>query len=275
MIKTYVNNMENDELFVLSNFPGGEPHARIYRQAIFMGDKVDIVLKGSDLNEYAQVLMMVNLLRQYNVEPGVFVPYLAGARADHDATQGWHPYALMAREYPNVTIADPHSRAHIRFFKPNQLKIIDAIDIFPEELLENYDLIIAPDVGARSRANEVARYRTPTAYMKKERDQATGRITKYDFDLMPAVMGRRVLVVDDICDGGMTFALLAKKLREFNLDGLDLYVTHGIFSGNAKENLSAYDNIYTTNSLESASNVDSTIIDIERIYLEDSGTIPD
>lgn len=274
MIKTYVNNIENDELFELSHFPGGEPHVKINTHAAHIGDKIDIILKGSDLHEYAQVFMMVNLLKQHKVKPGVFVPYLAGARADKDATKGWKPYAMFAEKFPRLTVADIHSLENMDFFSPFDNIRPDAI--IPKDILHQYDVVVAPDAGATTRAREVAGVQRHLVTMNKERDQDTGRIIRYEFNdyiSVPSFVGRKVLVVDDICDGGMTFKLLAEAFEHRGQDKLDLYVTHGIFSGNAKENLSEYDTIYTTNSLESANNVDAHIFDIERIYLEDSSAI--
>lgn len=275
MIKVFVNNEEAPDLFTLSNFPGGEPHAKLNRTVANMGDKIDIILKGADLNEYAQVLMMCNLLDKVGCTPGVFVPYLGGARADHDATEGWYPYALMASKFPNLTIADVHSDVNLDFFE--DIDVVRASQIVSWEMSGEYDIVIAPDAGATPRASSVARMRTDIIGMEKTRDQETGRITSYDFShpVKPArLRGKKALVVDDICDGGMTFGLLAESLSNSGLEQLDLYVTHGIFSGNAKENLALYDNIYTTNSLETANNVDATIIDLERIYLDNSGPIP-
>jgi len=39
-----------------------------------------------------------------------------------------------------------------------------------------------------------------------------------------------VLIVDDICDGGMTFKLLARDLLAAGAKEVHPYVTHGIFS---------------------------------------------
>lgn len=275
MIKTFVNNERCDELFTLSRFPGGEPHAKLNRSYANIGDKIDIVLKGSDLHEYAQVMMMVNLLQDLFVIPKVFVPYLAGARADKDKTKGWSAYVAFANSYPGLTVADIHSDTN-KEFTPS-MENIPPSRIIPDEVRDQYDLIVAPDAGAANRAALVSGYGQSVLYMNKVRNQDTGRIIEYGFvsGPRPDVAKKKLLVVDDICDGGMTFKLLADKLSELQVGQLDLYVTHGIFSGNAKENLSAYSNIYTTNSLESANNVDSTIIDIERIYLEHSGPIPD
>ena len=45
-----------------------------------------------------------------------------------------------------------------------------------------------------------------------------------------SVINKRVLIVDDICDGGATFTSLAKVLKNAGAVYIGLHVTHGIFS---------------------------------------------
>jgi ribose-phosphate pyrophosphokinase len=61
----------------------------------------------------------------------------------------------------------------------------------------------------------------------------------------------KVLIVDDICDGGATFIRAARALRAIEPDvEVGLCVTHGIFSKGRQHLLdNGIDKIYTTNSL--------------------------
>lgn len=74
----------------------------------------------------------------------------------------------------------------------------------------------------------------PLLVGQKSRDPATGYLV---YSGVTAASGteetpRKVLIVDDICDGGMTFTLCAEALRKSfpSTEEVDLYVTHGIFS---------------------------------------------
>ena len=40
----------------------------------------------------------------------------------------------------------------------------------------------------------------------------------------------KILIVDDICDGGMTFIKVAEVLKNFGTKQIDLAVSHGLFS---------------------------------------------
>jgi ribose-phosphate pyrophosphokinase len=68
----------------------------------------------------------------------------------------------------------------------------------------------------------------PFIYGEKVRDQASGRITSYQ--VVGDAKGKRVLIIDDICDGGQTFMLLTRELLSAGASQVVLFVTHGIFS---------------------------------------------
>jgi len=96
--------------------------------------------------------------------------------------------------------------------------------------IEQYNSLVNafPDAGAKKRysrsANDIIGH--------KVRDQATGYITEYKIEGEPE--GKDILIVDDICDGGMTFKLMAKELYKQGAKSVHLYVTHGIFSKGVK-----------------------------------------
>lgn len=99
--------------------------------------------------------------------------------------------------------------------------------------LSDYNLI-APDKGA------VKKNKQATIVFDKVRDVTNGQITGMQVSSCNIDDSKgKFLIVDDICEGGRTFLEVAKVFhREINHDvGLELYVTHGIFSNNAIEKL--------------------------------------
>jgi ribose-phosphate pyrophosphokinase len=118
-------------------------------------------------------------------------------------------------------------------------------------MTQRYQGIIAPDKGSIKRATDVARAcHIPVYLAEKHRDPDTGRLSEFTCEPLPDE--GKFLVVDDICDGGGTFMGLANATG-LPMERLGLYVSHGVFSGQA-ENLFAYfDEIWTTDSLQSAS----------------------
>jgi ribose-phosphate pyrophosphokinase len=136
-----------------------------------------------------------------------------------------------------VTIVDPHSEVTPALL--DNCHVVTQAEILQTSLLakrireENWALI-APDAGAEKKIHEVAKSIssddfTPDIYCAcKLRDTKTGRITATTFH--GDVERRKVLIVDDICDGGRTFIELAKVLQDKGSKEIYLYVTHGIFS---------------------------------------------
>jgi ribose-phosphate pyrophosphokinase len=100
------------------------------------------------------------------------------------------------------------------------------------------DLICYPDKGALAKyVREYEEVNLPHIFGEKVRDQLTGNITAYS--LIGECYGKNVLIVDDICDGGMTFKILAKDLLASGAKSVVLFVTHGIFSKGVRTLLEA------------------------------------
>lgn len=102
---------------------------------------------------------------------------------------------------------------------------------------EQIDFVFAPDKGAIGRTydifNQIVAYDNQSCGVitgEKVRNPDTGWITDYNIIEDTDITGKNVLIVDDICDGGMTFILAAKALKDRGANEVYLYVTHGIFS---------------------------------------------
>ena len=93
----------------------------------------------------------------------------------------------------------------------------------------------------------------PLLTATKTRDFDTGKLTSFEVPQLPR--SGRVLVVDDICDGGGTFRGLATAAG-IGRDRLALWVSHGIFSGAAGELTGHFAQIFTTDSHPGARRAD-------------------
>lgn len=91
------------------------------------------------------------------------------------------------------------------------------------------NMIVFPDEGAKLRYRDIG-IDIDSIYGQKTRDQLTGHITDYKLSYMPNRSQIKVMIVDDICDGGRTFVLLAEALGKKGVKNINLYVSHGIFS---------------------------------------------
>jgi ribose-phosphate pyrophosphokinase len=188
--------------------------------------------------------------------------YLPSARGDKDVPSAAVVNATMAAAtgITDIITIDPHSPVWLTAMRATNPAIREHVlplgDIVERALTADgggarHLGVISPDKGAVTRATEVATLLGLPVYVaSKNRDPKTGHLSHYslDADLAPG----NYLVVDDICDGGGTFALLASAIPA-GVE-LDLWVTHGGFT---KPNFSAearapYRRVYTTDSLGAA-----------------------
>lgn len=232
----------------------------------------------TSMNDIESDLFRINLLSQAVQSQGgkftVIMPYLPAARSDKGAPIGAITYASMlaVSEIDKLICVDPHSEVMPDLLKKagifvDSVRLDELQPIIPFK--EQYDVVIAPDAGASTRASLIARkLGIPCMSAEKTRDQATGRITKY----IPPILNKSehsILVIDDMCDGGATFEMLAKSIPDENSGILDLFVTHGIFSKGTHELLKNYDVIYTTNSYDvTGTHHGVESIDIQNLLLE-------
>lgn len=135
--------------------------------------------------------------------------------------------------------------------------INNLVDTFPiEEINKSYSesdatCILLPDDGAMKRYGPRLQEEGYTVYCcDKTRDQETGFITEFKVLSDNDFSKERILVVDDICDGGMTFKILAKTIGDY--ETINLYVSQGIFSkGKQTLHVSGYNKIFDIKGLVS------------------------
>jgi ribose-phosphate pyrophosphokinase len=238
------DNARQHDLRRLS-FPGGERH-------VMLGDTVAATTDAfweirADLyspDGVMDLLLIHDALRRAvpeGSEMALYMPYVPYARQDRVANPGEALSAAVfcrlinSMQFSRVVIADPHSdvvpalleRVCIlpaeRFVRELQLRLGGAL------ASRSSIALVAPDAGARKRVETMgARFSLPVVYARKHRDTLTGRLSCVAID--DDVPDLPLLVVDDICDGGGTFLLLAEALRKYTAHPLYLYVTHGLFT---------------------------------------------
>lgn len=203
----------------------------------------------------AELMHLASLKELLKGHSHLHVPYLPYARQDksvnNNKTFNLYTFSkfLNSLGFDIVTAVDVHNPEYCNE-DINHFRNIK-IDNFIQKSLEftQTDGIIFPDYGANKR------YKTDLKSItcEKARDSLSGEIMGHkleivEFDLNKA---KRVLIVDDICDGGATFISVAKMLKKINPElFIDLFVTHGIFSkGKQILHDAGIDNIFTTNSL--------------------------
>jgi len=235
-------------------FPGGEPHVKL---PIFPVQKHEdfilLYLKARTLLDTFNGALVLDALSRQGQRAKLFCPYFPGARQDR-ANDGTAPLTIeimgQLLSHRPTYVFDLHSDlARVAMdWDPSILMPSD----LPEGVQGQWDGVIAPDKGALNRAMDFLQKFCPGTYIfrcEKDRDPKTGRILSYQMPPLPK--SGHYIVVDDICDGGATFNLLAECWgTDWLASGstLDLFVSHGIFSRGIGNISPIYHNIITTDS---------------------------
>jgi ribose-phosphate pyrophosphokinase len=241
-------------------FPGGEPHARIPEN---FGDAL-LFLKPRTWNDIGTAIAVLGALSEQrhlkSRKIWLFCPYFPGARQDR--SDGCTPITkriighMLGSYVDRFYTFDEHSAASAGLWVHKNFMPSDLLSWTTET---GKMAIIAPDKGAAARAQDFAdniadyygeKYRglVPVIQCDKKRDFATGKFTGFTMPDLPAA--KSYLIVDDICDGGGTFNLLAEEFdrRAPKKARLGLWVSHGIFSKGLNAISSRIQVIYTTDS---------------------------
>lgn len=213
-----------------------------------------VLLRPKSLETFVATMFWLDALAErYALRPHLVLPFVPGARQDRLNVTGDRLFTaksvagmINARALPSVTVLDPHSEVTPALI--DRCRVVHAADVINPPP-GKYAAVVSPDAGAEKRAGLVAKkLGVPLIHAWKTRDIKTGAITGFGCEPVYLESGTKVLVVDDICDGGRTFIGLAQALRDHELD-LHLFVTHGIFSQGTEELRKHYSHIYCTDSI--------------------------
>ena len=197
----------------------------------FLGNKFNIEFNFENESEIFHLVQLMNLIRYRRIPKPIYLhmPFLPYSRQDkeisNESTFALTSFAhiINSLNFTGITSLDTHSKEADNLI--NNFK-----NVYPREEIELAttsikDAVIAyPDLGASMRYT----FEGVSVIGYKLRDQLTGYITNYKVEGDPK--GKDILIIDDICDGGMTFKLFAKELLTLGAKSVNLYITHGIFS---------------------------------------------
>uniref|UniRef100_A0AAU8GDS6 Ribose-phosphate pyrophosphokinase n=1 Tax=Salmonella phage vB_SEnST11_KE22 TaxID=3161173 RepID=A0AAU8GDS6_9CAUD len=224
-------------------FKGGEEQVKIALSYAPKGSIgfVDITAKIKTSADVMALALLVDACSRLDnlhnhAEFILHLPYIPYARQDRVVQPG---EALSIKVFANIVnslgfdkviVDDPHSDVSAALLNNVRIRHQHELAASYSDVLAGRDVtIIAPDAGARKKAQKVSEHlRLPLVEAGKVRDVKTNEIT--GTAVFGDVTGRECVIVDDICDGGRTFIALAQALKEKGAKRVILYVTHGIFS---------------------------------------------
>lgn len=233
-------------------FPAGEQHIKLADEVA--EGPLAVVVRGAGAEDLVSAAMAISAAKHDGRRAELILPYLPGARQDRGRPLGARVYAEIVNSMraDGVHYIDVHSPAMVSFLHnpiayPLARHIRSSLAHRAADThITDYVGVIAPDAGAAGRAASAAKaLGLPMFQAGKSRDFTTGKLSGFTCEELPET--GRLLVVDDICDGGGTFAGLAQATG-LGPDRLDLWVTHGVFSGRAPQLREHYGHIHTTDS---------------------------
>ncbi len=252
-ILNLVHSTRGDIGFTKIRFPDGQSHIELMNPgSIGEWEHVQIITRLHTADDILDLGMVVDAVRSVvRGRISVNISYMLGARMDRAIGPG-KPFTLRilagmvnaaCQEANDVRILDPHS--------PVTLQLVHrSTAVAPIRLVHGAvacaDVVVIPDAGAVARTLPLLPPEERTlAYCEKTRDPATGKLSGFRL-VRGDVKDKTCLIVDDLCDGGGTFAGVAAVLRAAGARTVKLCVTHGIFSRGTT--IDGIDHVFTTDS---------------------------
>lgn len=246
------------------NFPAGEVGVRltmdhVHQRPVLRKGHYEVHWAFESPSEYFILAQAIDALKAstrgiHRVHIDLTIPYFPFARQDRAVNFGeanalrTFCQALNNLDIDTITTWDAHSLAVEQHFDPSKFVNIPQEDLFPRfappVMQLDIDVVVAPDAGASKKAAAIAKLlNAELVQCSKVRDKLSGEVLYLKFDDSNAVsVASKVLVVDDICDGGATFIAVGKAFKDAKIKSnarIYLYTTHGIYS-KGKSELSKY-----------------------------------
>ncbi|WP_118974166.1 ribose-phosphate diphosphokinase [Taibaiella koreensis] len=261
-ILNLIDPQQSDIGYKTMIFPDGQPHIKLDRDscmALDLEEPLRILCRINNPVDLLLLLLVKNTLDYFefrHVE--VAITYLMAARMDRVMLEG-EPFSLKVvaamlnqAGFRKIRIFDPHSEVSTALIDrsyavTNHKYVQDALQHYFTANANTAYYLVSPDAGALKKIHKLAQYLGTERVVEcmKERDLKTGALTSFK-TTMDNLDGNTCFIIDDICDGGGTFAGTAALLKEKGAGKVVLIVSHGIFSKGTA--IAGVDTIYTTDS---------------------------
>tara|TARA_B100000508_G_scaffold51586_1_gene40059 strand:+ start:221 stop:1153 length:933 start_codon:yes stop_codon:yes gene_type:complete len=192
-----------------------------------------------------ELLICIDALRRSSAKNiTAVIPYFGYARQDRKVVPRT---AISAKLVSNlITNAGAHRivtvdlhAGQIQGFFDIPVDNLFSTPIFSKHIkkyISNKNIIcVAPDVGGVERARALGQKLNVGLAIVDKRRPAPGK--SQVMNIIGNVKGKNCLLVDDIIDSGGTIVNAAKALKKKGAKDVYVYVTHGVLSGNAVEQI--------------------------------------
>ncbi|MEK9176219.1 MAG: ribose-phosphate diphosphokinase, partial [Patescibacteria group bacterium] len=232
----------------IHTFPDNENRVRVIDKVV---GKDCIVVQSTGISPnlyYMELFFILDSLKRSGAKSVTLViPYLGYQRQDHIFRSGESVSLeviinLLSELKVDWAISlDLHSLKIEEFFKLHKIRIshVSALSIFADKIremkLKGY-VLVSPDMGGIRRIKQVSKMLDNASFisLEKNRDFKSGKIKTEKFE---GRVQKNAIIIDDVISSGQTLISAAKILRESGAENIYVMATHGIFSGNAPQNL--------------------------------------
>jgi ribose-phosphate pyrophosphokinase len=200
----------------------------------------------------------------------LFIPFVPYARQDHIVAPGealsLKVFSRMINScgFDQVTVFDPHSDVTAALL--DRVQVHSNLALVKKVLDGKSDYWLAsPDAGAYKKVGKIADqlgYDKQIVACGKVRDPNPENKGKILGMSVPNIdlQGKDVYILDDICEGGMTFMTLARELRKQNVGRVYLIVSHAVMSKGDEEMKKYLDGVWTTDSFATLGQTDPDFV---------------
>ncbi len=225
-------------------FPGGERNVKIVdMEEIFRFKSFTIECHYRNSDDLIDMMLLVNAIRNVDATTrlSLRIPYFPFARQDRVMTPG-EPFALQipvqlirSCNFRSVEVWDAHSDVLAGMFGPGEFVNINQWELLRKTYTpeKNADFIVSPDAGSLKKIYKCSEVLggIPVIRGDKTRDCKTGDISGViAYTSKQEIQGKRLLIIDDIVDGGRGIIDLSRELKKYSPESISVYITHGIFS---------------------------------------------
>lgn len=245
-------------------YPDGQISARFKGFGSGSGDMFTVKERLNSYEDLFYIRAISDIMRS-NDYPRfeLFIPCLFGQRSDRrfDKLESFDLKLITDIindcNFTKVEIFDPHSDVSLALI--NNSRKISSFEYVQRAIkhyhdtnaaLHNYSVdpvLVSPDAGAYKKVFEYAEKLGLEMIGANKHRNKDGKV---DLLFTHDVKDKVCFIIDDLCDGGYTFLVLADALRARGAREVYLYVSHGIFSKGFAELHKQVNHIYTTNSVK-------------------------
>lgn len=257
----YILNKNKRQLIKPTIFPDGTSQVWKLELNDYANSSVKLIWHFENEAELIWLNQTIALLNASGITiEELYIPYLPYARQDKPVSNSTtfakevFLQMILRSGLNKITTLDAHS---------NNVSIqsYSALPYIAKAIAEyKPNVLVFPDAGAYARyAKEFNKIECSILVLDKVRDQESGvikslildvKLSSSDFLEKDKSQQVRMLIIDDICDGGATFISASLYLHQMYDCEVCLYVTHGIYSKGFESLInSGISRFYTTQSL--------------------------